>query len=41
MHGKTSDQVADAYYIYGSALLEMSRIENGIGGNAIKGSAYF
>ncbi|XP_073400551.1 nuclear autoantigenic sperm protein [Dendrobates tinctorius] len=36
-YGETADQCADAFYLYGTTLLEMARMESNVLGNALEG----
>lgn len=36
-HGEEADELAEPYYYYGRALLELARLENGVLGNALDG----
>lgn len=35
--GDSADELAEPYYYYGRALLELARLENGVLGNALDG----
>lgn len=36
-YGEEADELAESYYYYGKALLELARMENGVLGNALDG----
>lgn len=39
-YGEEGAELADAYYYYGRALLDLARMENGVLGNALDGGIY-